>query len=250
MMTRILTFAVLLALLASCGNQAKKADDAIKASEVTVNELLADAGPFVEQAVSVKGTVVHVCRHGGQRLFIVGEDTEERMRCTTGEDIAEFSVDLEGSQVEITGIVKELIIDETYLAEWETEVMEGTTEHERGEGHEGGVGHVHAEGEEHAHGEAEDHAEGEEHAHGEAEDHAHGEAGEAEHAEGEDAEAALQSTLDQIQSLRDEIAVSGKDHLSDYWIETVSFKVKEGTDSDADMDEDTEAEAEEEEKAE
>ena len=38
-------------------------------------------------------------------------------------------------------------------------------------------------------------------------------------------EAQKEATLKRIQSMREEIAASGEDHLSDYWIETVSFKV-------------------------
>jgi len=202
MMTRLITFVTLLILVASCGNQAGKADTKLDAPEITVADFLTQASPMVEQAVRVKGTVVHVCRHGGQRLFLTGEDSEDRVRITTGEDIAEFEVSLEGSQIEVVGVVKELIIDNTYLAEWEAEVMEGVTEHERGEGHEGGVGHM-----EHA-GIAEPNAKAAD-----------------ELSEDMETEAQKKTTLNQIQSIRDEIAASGNDHLSDYWIETVSFKV-------------------------
>ena len=202
MMTRLITFVTLLILVASCGNQAGKADTKLDAAEITVADFLAKASPMVEQAVRVKGTVVHVCRHGGQRLFITGENPEDRVRITTGEDIAEFEVALEGSQIEIVGVVKELIIDNTYLAEWEAEVIGGATEHDRGEGHEGGVGHM-----EHA-GIAEPNAKAAD-----------------ELAEDMETEAQMKATLDRIQSIRDEIAASGKYHLSDYWIETVSFKV-------------------------
>ena len=172
------------------------------AKEITVADFLADTSPLVEHSVSVKGTVVHVCRHGGQRLFIVGEDSEEQIRITTGEDIAEFEVALEGSQIQVLGVIKELIIDDTYLAEWETEVMANATEHNRGEGHEGGVGHM-----EHA-------GTGEQNA-----DAAN------EGAEEMETEAQKEATLKQIQSIRDEIAASSEDHISDYWIETVSFEV-------------------------
>ena len=89
--------------------------------------------------------------------------------------------------------VRELIIDDTYLAEWEAEVTSGS-EHDRGEGHEGGVGH----GDEHGE-----------------------DAGEEE----QDAEEQVASQLKRIQEVRDEIASSGKDHLSDYWVETLEFKV-------------------------
>jgi hypothetical protein len=193
MMTRIFSFLVLVALAASCGQNTGNTADAgdLTASDVTVEALLADASPFVEKPVTVKGTVVHVCRHGGQRLFIVGEDGQDRFRITVGENISEFDVELEGSVIQVNGIVRELIIDETYLAEWEAEVTEGS-QHDRGEGHEGGVGHG---------------------------DH-HGD-GVAEHDAGEQ----QASQLQRIQEVRDEIAASGKEHLSDYWIETLDFKV-------------------------
>ena len=186
---------ILLVLASSCGQQNNKSTDlsALEVSEVTVEELLADASPFVEKPVTVKGTVVHVCRHGGQRLFVVGEDGEDRFRITVGENISEFDVELEGSKIEVNGIVRELIIDETYLAEWEAGLGE-ESEHDRGEGHEGGVGH--------------------------GDDH-----GETPEAEENNAEAQMASQLQRIQDVRDEIAASGKDHLSDYWLETIKFKV-------------------------
>jgi hypothetical protein len=210
MTTRILSLSILLVLAVSCGQQSNKTTDLseLQVSEVTVEALLADASPFVEQPVSVKGTVVHVCRHGGQRLFVIGEDGENRFRITVGENISEFDVELEGSQIEVNGIVKELIIDETYLAEWEAEISEGSNQ-DRGEGHEGGVGH----GDDH--GEAADHEEGHD------VDSDSGQEAEGEHED----ETQMASQLQKIQDVRDEIAASGKDHLSDYWLETIEFKV-------------------------
>ena len=132
MMTRLITFTILLTLLGSCANQSSKSDAGMESDEISVAEFITDASPLVDKPVNVTGTVVHVCRHGGQRLFIVGEGSEDQVRITTGEDIAEFEVALEGNRIEVQGIVKELIIDDTYLAEWETEVMEGGAEHDRG----------------------------------------------------------------------------------------------------------------------
>ena len=193
MICRVHTLVILLFLLVSCGGAPKNRDAAGEAeiSRITVQGFLSDAGPLVEQPVRITGTVVHVCRYGGQRLFLVGEDSEDRVRITTGNDIAEFEVELEGSQVEVNGIARELIIDEIYLAEWEADVMQGTTEHARGECHEGGVGHpAQHEGD----------------------------------TEAADPAVQAQATIERIQSIREDIAASGKDHLSDYWIETVSFR--------------------------
>ncbi len=183
-----------LGLFYSCGQGTKKSGENTgqDSLNITVSDFLSDAAPFVDKSVNIQGTVVHVCRHGGQRMFIVGENGEDRIRITTGEDIAEFSIDLEGEMVEVKGIVRELIIDETYLAEWESELNLGS-EQNRGEGHEGGVGHG-------------------EH---------HGDTAE----EPTEDEEELKNQLARIQSVRDEIAQSGEDHLSDYWIETIEFSV-------------------------
>lgn len=204
-MTRLFIFAVLVFLMASCGNQAKKTTDDTAATEATVATLLEDASLYVDQVVEVEGTVVHVCRHGGQRLFIVGPDSEERIRVTTGDNISEFKIELEGSVIEVTGTVRELIIDEAYLAEWEAEILEGASEHEPGEGHESVMEHMNAETGEHAEGE---------------------------HAAEMDPEARNEAILQNIQSIRDEIAASGKDHLSDYWIEAISFEVRDADEAD------------------
>ena len=222
-MTRFFSLIILLVLTVSCGQQSNKTTDLneLEKSEVTVEALLADASSYVETPVSIKGTVVHVCRHGGQRLFMVGEDGEDRFRITVGENISEFDVELEGSIIEVNGIVKELIIDETYLAEWEAELSEGS-KHDRGEGHEGGVGHGDNHGE--APDQTEDHGEG--HDADSDNDHAEGHEDHGEEAGGEHDVAEQQTAqLKRIQAVRDEIAASGKDHLSDYWIETIEFKV-------------------------
>jgi len=192
-MNKIISLLFALGILASCGQGRNKIHDAadMEFKPVSVSEFISDAGPFVDEAVKISGTVVHVCRHGGQRLFIVGEDGEDRIRITTGEDIAEFDIALEGETIEVTGIVKELIIDETYLAQWEAEIVEGSR-HELGEGHEGGVGH----GDNHGDADAD-----------------------------QDTTPPLEEQLSNIQKVRDELAESGKDHLSDYWIETIVLKV-------------------------
>jgi hypothetical protein len=211
-MNKIISLLFFATMLVSCGqggdNTKNAADQELK--PVSVSEIISDAGPLVDEAVQISGTVVHVCRHGGQRLFIIGDEGDERVRITTGEDIAEFDVTLEGEKIAVTGIVRELIIDETYLAEWEAEVLEGS-KLERGEGHEGGVGH----GDNHGDADAE-------HAEDADQD---GEHSEDTDIDANDAEQNVKDQLTQIQNVRDEIAESGKDHLSDYWIETVEYTI-------------------------
>ncbi len=129
---------MLLALfIVGCSSNASKeatTEEGITAAGdvMTVDVFMNQVEGMVGEEVKISGLVNHVCRHGGQRMFVIGEGEDSRMKITTSEDIAEFTVDLEGSEVVVTGIVEEERIDETYLTEWETEVKEGTEAHEDG----------------------------------------------------------------------------------------------------------------------
>ncbi len=105
-------------------------DSSIK--EATVTELSTNPENYVDNEVKVSGMVTHVCRHGGQKMFITSGEAEDQVRITTGGDMDEFDVTLEGNLVEITGVFKELRIDEAYIQELEKDV---TTRHADEEEH-------------------------------------------------------------------------------------------------------------------
>ncbi|MBL7113175.1 MAG: hypothetical protein ISS19_14660 [Bacteroidales bacterium] len=174
-------------LLSACGSGDKSKTDAQNEKiivEVTVAEFLDGAENMLDQEVAITGLVTHVCKHGGQRLFITGEDTSSTVKITTGEDIAEFSIDLEGEKIAVTGIVRELRIDETYLAEWEAEIMEGASKENTG--HKDGLD---------------------------------------EHQKDQAEELDMDEQLEKVNNLREKIAASEKGYLSEFWVETIEFKV-------------------------
>jgi hypothetical protein len=144
----------------------------------------------------ISGMVTHVCRHGGQRLFITDTVTGQTVRITTGKDIPEFDISMEGSNIVVNGIVRELVIDETYLAEWEARTEEGTAAEHLG----GGTGeHMSAQVTE----------------------------DEARASEAEGAEEQKLAQMESIRQKREELAASGKDHLSEYWVEAICYELKE-----------------------
>ena len=111
--------------MAACtGNQEK--EQSTQSNEpggpLTVDELMANGDAYANKNITLKGTVTHVCRHGGQRLFIIGSDPENRLKITTGPAISEFNIELEGSEIEISGKLDEERIDKNYLDTWEQEV--------------------------------------------------------------------------------------------------------------------------------
>jgi hypothetical protein len=88
-------------------NVSNAIESQIKSDTLSVDEFLANPAGLVDQEVIVKGMVAHVCKHGGQKLFLLGTITDKFLRINTGKNIAEFPVDLEGSTIEVKGVVTE-----------------------------------------------------------------------------------------------------------------------------------------------
>ena len=115
--------------------------------ETTIDTVLLAVAPFdtaapyyVDQPVWIEGTAYHICKHGGERMFIIDDNDSVMVEITTGPDIVMFDEELIGSRIHIFGILKEERIDEQYLNEWEAEVMSPEEKHEVGL-HEGKKGH-------------------------------------------------------------------------------------------------------------
>ncbi len=136
-------FLVLIAFLAvSCNQATKEKSTSSESTEVeqivsaTIQELLASPADFDGKEVAVSGMVTHVCRHGGQKCFIVADDGETQMRIVPGGEIDEFKVELEGSTVAIKGIFRVLNL---------VEAEEHVEDHESKEHHEEEMSHSEAE---------------------------------------------------------------------------------------------------------
>lgn len=122
-MKKILGLFIVAALFFSCSTQEKKEEKNVKA--ISVDKIMTNIQQHVDQEVVVKGMVNHVCSHGGKRMFIIGENPDEGIRITPNEKIGVFEKELEGNSVIIKGVLKELIIDDKYVAQLEKEISEG-----------------------------------------------------------------------------------------------------------------------------
>lgn len=114
--------------------------------EIQISEFEQKASDFVGEKISVKGTVVHVCKHGGKRMFLMGEDPNTRVKITKGSNITAFKSEMEGSDVVAQGVVNVKKVDETYLDQWEQEVKANIKESQK-KIHTGEEGHEEKEGE-------------------------------------------------------------------------------------------------------
>ena len=199
---------IALALLAgSCKNSPKKSENGSqtgkqatltptpeKVTTVTVADFKEKAPDLVGQSVVIEGTVDHVCKHGGQKMMLIAQNTENKVKITPDEKIAAFKPELEGNDVRVTGKVEELKVDENYLSEWEDEVNEGLNGKEGKGVHEGKEGNK-------------------------------------ENAKADQEENGGQ-TLQQIENLRKKLKESGKKYLSYYSVVCSKYETVKTTDSE------------------
>lgn len=107
---------------------AKKCCDSKKMdceSMMTVDAVLENYKDMMDKDITVCGKVSHICQHGGKRMFLQAENSDDVLVITNEEA---FEEDNMGKKVVVTGKI---------------EMMEMEAEHDHG--------HDHAEGEEHAH---------------------------------------------------------------------------------------------------
>ena len=125
----------------SCDNQQTANQEQVVEEEVVTKtepkavslaEFKEQAGTLVGEEVILEGTIIHVCKHGGQKMFITADDPDIRIKITPGEEMAAFETELEGSDVKVLGIVEAM----------ETEVVGEGTHAEEGEEHEEDADHT------------------------------------------------------------------------------------------------------------
>lgn len=108
----LLSLVVVAFLMFACGQQAKKqptskVETKAEAVALSVDEVLEKAADLKDSEVVVKGTVFHVCKHGGERCFMMGSNEDISIMVVAGEKIGTFSQEQMGSDLEIVGILKE-----------------------------------------------------------------------------------------------------------------------------------------------
>ncbi|MBN1348505.1 hypothetical protein JXJ21_03785 [candidate division KSB1 bacterium] len=131
------TFVLLMALVFvfSCGDNGQEKAQTQEIAELTVSELLAQPADYVDKPIRIEGMVVHVCRHGGKKMFITSGKSGERIKITTGPDISAFELALEGKDVIVEGVFKEQRIDGAYLDQKEADLSASTKIEAGHEGH-------------------------------------------------------------------------------------------------------------------
>ncbi|MDD4644583.1 MAG: hypothetical protein PHY99_01185 [Bacteroidales bacterium] len=124
----LLSILIISVLLVACNGKKTSKTEAVP---VNLSEVTTKAPELMGKLISLEGMVAHVCHESGKRLFL-GEDS---FKVLASNKIPKFDIAMEGSDVVVTGYLKEDKIDETYLASWEKELKEGIEVQQKEETH-------------------------------------------------------------------------------------------------------------------
>ncbi len=118
----------------SCGNNTKQSGETsqqeIAAIQTEVNDVdavLAQADLNVGKEITVEGVCTHICKHGGQKIFLMGSDDTKTIRVEGGK-MGKFDAACVNNMVRVKGVLCEQRIDEAYLQQWESQVANQTAE--------------------------------------------------------------------------------------------------------------------------
>lgn len=127
----LILLSLMLATMACQTSQKKSTEGSSEIHQFTVDEIQTKGYDYVGKEVAITGTVSHVCKHSGQRCFLMGSGEELTIRVEAGHQIGSFNQEQMGSDLMVTGVLQEIRIDDAYLAEMEAEA--GTCSEEEAE---------------------------------------------------------------------------------------------------------------------
>ncbi len=133
MYKKFLTIVAIAGLFASCGGGAQTEENKSETNveteqiipEIVLGEFEAEAGKHVDSEILVTGIVDHVCKHGGKKILLATDDGDVHVMSDT-----RFNDDLMGSEIVVTGIVREERYDEAYCLKMEEDNINSHSEGE------------------------------------------------------------------------------------------------------------------------
>lgn len=126
----MILFAAATMCVACGGNNSKKAtstatDVAQNTTSMEIDAVLAGAEELTDQTIVLEGICTHICKHGGTKIFMMGSDDTKTIRIEAAK-LGSFDQKCVNSIVKVNGILREERVDEAYLQRWEAAVAAQT----------------------------------------------------------------------------------------------------------------------------
>ncbi len=124
-MKNLLILLSIVILSGACNTSTNNETDSSRSNSpivLSIGEFYDNPDNYTGKEVTIRGLVTHVCKHGGQKLFIENEEDNGSLRIDVGENISEFDIQMEGSVIEFTGIIYQM--NEEFVVAAEEELAE------------------------------------------------------------------------------------------------------------------------------
>ncbi|MFI3267217.1 MAG: hypothetical protein R3Y51_00735 [Rikenellaceae bacterium] len=108
----------------SSENTSEQTTKATEIQSYKLADLLQVAETLVDKDVTVQGVITHTCKHSGRRCFMVTEDQQTSFRIEAKGEIGGFNRELIGSELAVTGTLRESRLTNEYLNAWEEKIKE------------------------------------------------------------------------------------------------------------------------------
>lgn len=131
-MKKLSVLALLIFLIASCGQQAAEKTDEIAIVETNIVDLLSNPMDFDGNEIQFAGIISHVCTHSGDKMRVMNEESGLSVLVMLGDYVGQITPETEGQEVVCNGLVAVSVKNMEALEEAHEHEHDG--EHE--EGHE------------------------------------------------------------------------------------------------------------------
>jgi hypothetical protein len=105
MIKKYFIFAVLGAIILSCGQQTGEKTAVQTIFEPAISELLENPMEYEGEEVRLEGIISHVCKHSGDKMRVMQTDTELSILVMLGDYVGEITPENEGQTVVLNGLV-------------------------------------------------------------------------------------------------------------------------------------------------
>lgn len=131
MKTKLMILLAAATMFVACGgNNSKKTtgpttEVAQNTTSMEIDAVLAGAEDLNDQTIVLEGICTHICKHGGTKIFMMGSDDTKTLRIEAAK-LGSFDQKCVNSIVKVNGILREERVDEAYLQSWEAAVAAQT----------------------------------------------------------------------------------------------------------------------------
>ena len=125
MLQRTIGMLAIVIIIASCSSHRSETGQPASAGriiETSISDILGDPLEYDSKKVKIEGVITHVCRHSGDKMRVLQDDSDLTIQVMLGDFTGQFDTGSEGMRVMLTGT---LVTEVTNMDELEAHSHEG-----------------------------------------------------------------------------------------------------------------------------